>query len=29
MAMLCDNNGNNHIFYSATGDIVHAQQTQP
>ena len=29
IVMLCDKNGNNHIFYSATGDIVHARQPQP
>ncbi|RKY17147.1 MAG: hypothetical protein DRP63_04235, partial [Planctomycetota bacterium] len=26
MAMLCDQNGKKHIFYSATGDIVHVRQ---
>ena len=29
MAMVCDSDGINHILYSATGDLVHAQQPPP
>jgi|GEM_PF-4460158 len=29
MAMVCDSNSINHIFYSATGDLVHGEEPPP